>query len=395
MEIATLCFIILLVVIVIVLVIYNYFVHKKIETFSTLNQRVRNLNVLQEFMNTLGENATITEKLESINDIVINKYSIKYSTIVVFNGAEYEIKASNVDSKHWDSFKNLQNDPVFSESIQTATPKYVTVDNENEKLPYQKMEFGRAKCAMFFPLYIDNIYIGYWIIEGSVAHEFDSLDTTILGVVRDNIVTILKAVSTQSTLENIVRDDQYSGLKSEEYLYGEGKKTIDQYTTSAICIFKITNLPKVNTEISRKTGDSMVTYVSNFVKQNLSPNYVFVRYMGPKFAIVFSGADVRGVSNFMRDIKQKIEMINVQYANDYKGNDNVDKDPNNEKGNEENQNNTQNENEQQPNLPTPKIVRPQIRAVVSTYYKGTSLDGALKKIEEYVDNSNENTVSVI
>ena len=74
----------------------------------------------------------------------------------------------------------------------------------------------------------------------------------------------------------------------------------------------------------------MVTYVSNFVKQNLSPNYVFVRYMGPKFAIVFSGADVRGVSNFMRDIKQKIEMINVQYANDYKGNDNVNKDSNNE-----------------------------------------------------------------
>ena len=151
MEIAALCFIILLVVIVIVLVIYNYFVHKKIETFSTLNQRVKNLNVLQEFMNTLGENATITEKLENINDIMINKYSIKYSTIVVFNGAEYEIKASNVDSKHWSSLKNLQNDPVFSESIQTATPKYVTVDNDNEKLPYQKMEFGRAKCAMFFP----------------------------------------------------------------------------------------------------------------------------------------------------------------------------------------------------------------------------------------------------
>ena len=29
--------------------------------------------------------------------------------------------------------------------------------NENEKLPYQKTEMGRAKSAMFFPLYIDNI----------------------------------------------------------------------------------------------------------------------------------------------------------------------------------------------------------------------------------------------
>ena len=107
----TLAFIILLVLIVVVLMIYNYVVHKKIDTFTNLNQRVTSLNVLQEFMNTLGENTTIDEKLESINDILINKYAIKYSTIVVFNGAEYVIKASNVDRKHWDTLKNLQKSP--------------------------------------------------------------------------------------------------------------------------------------------------------------------------------------------------------------------------------------------------------------------------------------------
>ena len=198
MEVAALCFIVLLVIIVMALMIYNYSVHKKIETYSNLNQRVTSLNVLQEFMNTLGENLTINEKLENINDILINKYSIKYSTIVVYDGAEYVIRASNVDEKHWDTLKNLQSDPVFGDSIKTATPKYITVDNENEKLPYQKMEFGRAKCAMFFPLYVDNIYIGYWIIEGSKPHEFDKIDTTILEVVRNNIVTILKTVDNQA-----------------------------------------------------------------------------------------------------------------------------------------------------------------------------------------------------
>ena len=226
----------ILVIIVLTLIIYNYSVHKKIETYSNLNQRITSLNVLQDFMKTLGETSSIQEKLESINDILISKYSIKYSTIVVFDGAEYVVKASNVDKKHWDALKSLQNDPVFNDSIKTATPKYVTVDNENEKLPYQKMEFGRAKCAMFFPLYVDNVYIGYWIIEGSQPHEFDHIDTTILEVVRNNIVTILKTVENQATIENIVRDDLYSGLKSAEYLYGEGKKTIDKYTTSAICL---------------------------------------------------------------------------------------------------------------------------------------------------------------
>ncbi len=356
----------ILVIIVLTLIIYNYSVHKKIETYSNLNQRITSLNVLQEFMKTLGETSSIQEKLENINDILISKYSIKYSTIVVFNGAEYVVRASNVDKKHWDALKNLQNDPVFGDSIKTATPKYVTVENENEKLPYQKMEFGRAKCAMFFPLYVDNVYIGYWIIEGSIPHEFDHIDTTILEVVRNNIVTILKTVENQSTIENIVRDDLYSGLKSAEYLYGEGKKIIDKYTTSAICLFKIVNLPEINTEVSRKTGDSTITQISNLVKRNLAQEYVFVRYMGPKFAIVFSGADKDGVYNFMAELKKKMEELDIMAEKDYIHSDEED-----------------------------VIVSPKIRVVISTYYKGTSLDGALKKLEEYIDSSNENTIKSI
>ena len=379
--------IILLVTIVMVLMIYNYSVHKKIDTFSNLNQRVTSLNVLQEFMNTLGESSTIKEKLENINDILINKYAIKYSTIVVFDGAEYVIKASNVDQKHWETLKNLQSDPVFGDSIKTATPKYVTVESENEKLPYQKMEFGRAKCAIFFPLYVDNVYIGYWIIEGSLPHEFDKIDTTILEVVRNNIVTILKTVENQATIENIVRDDLYSGLKSAEYLYGEGKKVIDKYTTSAICIFKITNLPNVNTEISRKTGDSIITQVSQYVKNNLSKEYLFVRYMGPKFAIIFSGADVGGVKNFMENMKNQIESLQIKAADDY--------------ANKLQQNSINEENENEENINEENsedveiVVSPKIRVAISTYYKGTALDGALKKIEEYIDLSNENTISTL
>jgi len=370
-EIIALAFIVILVLIVVSLMLYNYSIHKKVETYSNLNQRITSLNVLQDFMNTLGESLTINEKLENINDILINKYSIKYSTIVVFNGAEYEIKASNVDRKHWETLKSLQKDPVFGDSIKKATPKYITVDNENEKLPYQKMEFGRAKCAIFFPLYVDNIYIGYWIIEGSKPHEFDKTDTTILEVVRNNIVTILKTVENQATIENTVRDDLFSGLKSAEYLYGEGKKTVDKYTMSGICMFKIVNLNIINDTISRKTGNSVVTAVSKYVKENLASEYIFVRYMGPKFAIVFSGVEGNGVTNFMKDMKQKVESLQINYEQDYYKNIPED----------DERRNAQN------------VVSPKIRVAVATYYKGTALDGALKKMEEFIDSSDEATIN--
>ena len=240
---------VVLVIIVIVLVIYNIKISQKIQKFKNINQKITNLQVVQDFMNTIGETSSVDEKIKKINNILIEKYEIKYSTIVVFNGAEYEIKASNADQRHWDSLKSLQDVDMFKDSIQTATPKYVTVNSESERLPYQKMEFGRAKSAIFFPLYIDNVYIGYWILESGTPHDFDNVDITVLEVIKDNIVSVLKTVVHQKTLESIVRTDLFTGLYSEEYLYGDGKKIIDQYTISTICMFKIINIEEINKTI--------------------------------------------------------------------------------------------------------------------------------------------------
>ena len=215
------------------------------------------------------------------------------------------------------------------------------------------MEFGRAKAAMFFPLYIDNVYIGYWIIEGSMPHEFDSVDTTILEVVKNNIVAVLKTIENQSTIERIVKDDRYSELKTAEFLYTEGKKIIDRYTTSTVCLFKITNLVNINETISRKTGDNLITQLCRNIKQDLSPEYLFVRYMGPKFAIVFSGVDIQAVEEFMEGEKESIEAIKVPAAQDYNG--------------------------------QYIEVSPKLNIALATYYKGTALVGVTKKLEEYLD----------
>ena len=129
----------ILVAIIIVLIIYNMSIHKKIQQFDILNRQANNLKVVQDFLSTIGECSSVDEKIQKINDILIEKYEIKYSTIVVFNGAEYQVKASNVDHKHWNTLSRLQEVPIFKDSIATATPKYVTVNNENERLPYQEM----------------------------------------------------------------------------------------------------------------------------------------------------------------------------------------------------------------------------------------------------------------
>lgn len=347
--------IILLVIIIIFLILYNMSVYKKIDTYSNLNQKIVSLNVLQDFMNTISEEKTADDKIRKINQILIEKYDIKYSTIVVFDGAEYKIKATNVEEKHWDTLKQLHTEEIFKDSIETATSKYITIDKEGERLPYQKMEFGRAKSAMFFPLYIDNIYIGYWIIESGKPHDFDKIDTTILEVVKNNIISTIRTIDKQDVIEKIVRNDKYSGLKSEEYLYGEGKRKIDQYDTSAVCMFKITNIVEINENYGRHTGNKVIAKISDEVRKNISADYIFVRYMGPKFVIVFSGINTEDINNFMLDIKNNIEKLIIS--------------------------------QDVPENRKPKKVSPIINIAVTTYYKGTALEGTTKKLEAYIDSA--------
>ena len=370
----------ILVAIIIGLIIYNIKLNQRIQQFNSLNRQVNNLKVLQDFLSTVGECSSVDEKIQKINDILIEKYEIKYSTIVVFNGAEYQVKASNVEPKHWNTLSKLQEVSIFKDSIDTATPKYVTVNNENERLPYQEMEFGRAKSAIFYPIYIDNVYIGYWIIESGVAHDFDNIDTTIFEVVKDNIVSVLKTVVHQKTLEAIVRKDLFTGLYSEEYLYGEGKKIIDRYTTSAVCMFRIANIEEINEKYSRKLGNQVIIDISEFIGNNISSDYLFIRYMGPKFVIVFSGVDIDAVTTFITDIKSQAEEIEISLQENKEIEEVEIEAVDRKKKKEE----------------TAKV-KAKLNFVLSTYYKGTGMEEVLKKLEQYIDNAdkNENDITCI
>ncbi len=353
--------IIALILIVMILIGYNLHISKKVRTLSNTREMVANLQVLQDFMDIVGREISVEDKIKLINNILIEKYNIKYSTIVVFNGAEYTLKASNVDKRFWKVLTNLHTEEIFKDSIKTATPKYITTNSPNEKLTYQKTEMARAKSAMFFPLYIDNIYIGYWIIESDIEHAFDNMDTNILGVIKENIVSVLKTISYQNTVENIYREDKTTGLLSAEYLYGKGKRKIDEFVQSTICMFTITNIEKINEKYGRNIGTQIILRIANSVKSSISSDYVFVRYMGPKFAIAFPGIDMHGATEFLVELKQKVEDIQLEIKGRSKKTKTVKE----------------------------IIVKPETNFVIATYYKGTGLEEVTKKLEEYIDNSNK------
>lgn len=362
LNIAILIIIVILVIVVIALILYNLSTYKKIQELSNTNQKVENLSILQEFMDTIGKEESVENKIKIVNDLLIDKYNIKYSSIVVFNGAEYILKATNIEEKFWNTITNLHLDNMFKDSIMTATPKYVTVNNNSEKLSYQKYDMTRAKSAMFFPLYIDNVYIGYWIIESTELHAFDMVDTNILGIIKENIVSVLKTTSYQNTLENIYRIDKTTGLYSAEYLYGKAKPAINSNTQSTICMFTINNIMNINEDFSRNLGTETIIKIVNFIKSNIASQNLFVRYMGPKFVIVFSGQKIEDAAKSALEIKESIEGISIE-TNKKKNKKDI-------------------------------YIKPITNFALATYYKGTGLEEVTKKLEEFLDKADINDSNV-
>lgn len=369
--------VIALVFVIGVLIVYNMSIHKKIQDLQNMDQKIANLTILQDFMNIAGSDLSVDNKIKEINNIIIEKYEVKYSTIVIFDGTDYIIKATNVDKKHWDVLSSLQDVEIFKDSITTGAPKYITINNKEERLPYQQKEFARAQSAIFFPLYIDNVYIGHWLIESGIPHDFDNIDTTVFEIAKDNIITILKTVDYQKILENIVRKDLFSGLNNEMYLYGEGKKIIDKYTTSAICMLDIVNIRQIN-KIDRKLGNKVITEISKYIKENISDSYLFVRYMGPKFVLVFCGVETSSAIDFVSELKENTEKLKISLR---ENNDSEEEEKKEKKSKKKSKKDIE--------------VSPLINCVLSTYYKGTGIEEVLKKLEDYVEDNVDNNLNEI
>ena len=96
--------------------------------------------------------------------------------------------------------------------------------------------------------------------------------------------------------------------------------------------------------------------------------------MGPKFVIVFSGVESESVAEFLNELKVNVEKLQISLQ---KPDSNVEEEyihENNQK--RKNTNNTES-------------VNPKLNFVISSYYKGTGLEEVAKKLEQYLDNANE------
>ena len=134
----------------------------------------------------------------------------------------------------------------------------------------------------------------------------------------------------------------------------------------------------IQLQVSRQTGNDIITEVSNIVKQKMSSQYVFVRYMGPKFVIVFSGVDEASCGEFLKTLKQEIEELEI-----------IEEEEEVEKIKIINGKKMRVKEKHEAKSASPKL-----NIVVSTYYKSTGLEQLTAKLEDYLDTTDKSESQV-
>lgn len=278
------------VTIIIFLLGYNVHTNRNLEQAKKSKKSFSRILALRDIMNISASSKSSKEKMEELNKVLIEKMDIDYSTIVYYNGLEYITKVTNISDIEVPNMENdilyIQNLNIFKEAIDKREFKYITVDKQEEELPYLENRKNIIKSVIFYPMTSKGKYIGYWLIESKKVKAFENVDIQILENLKQAIRNTIEVLSYEEAIETMVRDDKFSELKTMEYLQTEGKMLLEQYNKPQIVMFRIDNLEEVNEEFSRNAGNVLITEVTKKIHSITRGDNIFVRYMGPKFIII-------------------------------------------------------------------------------------------------------------
>ena len=302
------------VTIIIFLLGYNVHTNRNLEQAKKSKKSFSRILALRDIMNISASSKSSKEKMEELNKVLIEKMDIDYSTIVYYNGLEYITKVTNISDIEIPNMEKdilyIQNLNIFKEAIDKREFKYITVDKQEEELPYLENRKNIIKSVIFYPMTSKGKYIGYWLIESKRVKAFENVDIQILENLKQAIRNTIEVLSYEEAIETMVRDDKFSELKTMEYLQTEGKMLLEQYNRPQIVMFRIDNLEEVNEEFSRNAGNVLITEVTKKIHSITRGDNIFVRYMGPKFIIILD--DKKNVEeNNTDDIIQKNDYMEV------------------------------------------------------------------------------------
>lgn len=288
------------------------------KNYSLMAKNYSTVTILQEIMVILGNKIPATRKLERINDILINRFDIAYSTIVESVDGKNIVKASNIPEELYSQVINLDKEKVFADSMSQNVPKYITAI---KILEYPSADRRDIRSALMFPLYREDEYRGFWLLEDIRGNAFDNVAKVQLSIIKDNITLVIQNNDYAVTLENKTVELEVANKKLEEMANRDGltgafnkafmHKKLDEVFNgnrrqNSIAIMDIDYFKNYNDKNGHMEGDNLLKMLSQLITDSLRECDMLFRFGGEEFVILFSETNKQDAVMVAQRIRQRV-----------------------------------------------------------------------------------------
>lgn len=288
------------------------------KNYALMTKNYATVTILQEIMVILGNKIPATRKLERINDILINRFDIAYSTIVEAGENGNVIKASNIPDNLYSLVLNLDKEKMFADAMQQNVPKYITA---LKVLEYPSSDRRDICSALMFPLYREDEYRGFWLLEDIRSNAFDNVAKVQLSIIKDNITLVIQNNDYAVTLENKTAELEVANKKLEEMANRDGltgafnkefmhKKLNAVFNgnrrQNSIAIMDIDYFKNYNDKNGHMEGDNLLKMLSQLITDSLRDEDMLFRFGGEEFVILFSETAKQDAVMVAQRIRQRV-----------------------------------------------------------------------------------------
>lgn len=305
--------IVLLVISVIISIVLGFsmtYKNMQIKYYKTLSNNLNSMGIMQKTFEIMGANIPANRKLEEMNAILLETFTSKYSTLVLFDGKEYSVKASNVEKMFLPNIPLLATDEDFKNNIIKNISKYLATSG-TKTLLYKTAIERKIKSAMFSPLYDKETFNGFWILEDTRENAYDNISKEELSLVRSNLSVFLTSVLSQEIIERVEDTDRQTGIYNNFYLYTKGSYIINAADKSTMIMINIPGLKEVNEKYGRKEGDRYLLKVVEELNKFMTSDSIHVRYSGSKILSVAPYTDARTLLPTIERMQNKFKQQGI------------------------------------------------------------------------------------
>lgn len=304
--------VVLLLVVITVLVIILYVKLNQIKYYKAVAGNMAAMTVMQRMFEIMAANIPAKKKIEELNNIIIDVFDSKYSTISIYDGNEYEIKATNVENIYVDSITDIAEENDFKANAKNNVSKYLVAAGARV-LGYKSAAERKIKSAMFSPIYCNGTYLGFWLMEDNAEDAYEEVSKDELAKLKDNIGVFIENVVAQENLENAYNTDKHTGFYNNLYLYSNVRHQTSLVDNSSIVLISFSGLPGINEVHGREVGDNLLLKATRLLKETIPEENILVRHTGSRFVVICPGVSsetIHGtIERFLSNLNYQREIV--------------------------------------------------------------------------------------